>query len=33
MKEVGEKAAKEGGHVEGRKAVNKYLDKMEGKGS
>lgn len=31
MKEVGEKAAKVGGHVEGRKAVNKYLDKLEGK--
>lgn len=31
MKEVGEKAAKEGGHEAGRRAVNKHLDKMEGK--
>lgn len=31
MKEVGEKAAKEGGHEAGRAAVNKYLDKLEGK--
>lgn len=31
MVEVGEKAAKTGGHEEGRKAVNKYLDKLQGK--
>lgn len=31
MREVGQKAAKEGGHEAGRAAVNKYLDKLEGK--
>jgi putative FmdB family regulatory protein len=31
MTEAGAKAAKEGGHHEGRKAVNKYLDKLEKK--
>lgn len=31
MNEAGAKAAKEGGHEAGRRAVNKQLDKMEGK--